>query len=94
LKGTGFNPYIIPAKSRRALAPKGMLAFPENLFRAFLFLPLWIGDSEGAGAFRPLKRGPRIEAFTGCGKTPVRHCFVTGHDFSRAATATKLRCGL
>jgi hypothetical protein len=27
--------------------------------------------------------------FTGCGKTPMGLGFVTGHDFSRAVTATK-----
>jgi hypothetical protein len=27
--------------------------------------------------------------FTGCGKTPMEPCFVSGHDFSRAVTAVK-----
>jgi hypothetical protein len=30
LKGTGFSPYIKPAKSPRALAPEEMLVFPGN----------------------------------------------------------------
>jgi hypothetical protein len=36
LKGTGFSPYIKPAKSTRALDPGGMLAFPGKLVQSFI----------------------------------------------------------
>jgi hypothetical protein len=44
--------------------------------------------------------GPGMEAtalkghgFTGCGKTPSQGCFVTGHEFTRAANAVHRTAG-